>query len=122
MNGAGYRYELICEVDPEHSRQYREIMTDAVIQWLGMEGLSGFRSMSAVDGMRVRLEFKFADRQALDRFTTDEDHRETLDALRSVCLRVECDRWQPRAVSLVEGDSATAVPDGGTNVAERISD
>lgn len=100
MNTGGYRYELTCEIDPEYERQYRELVSDAVVRWIAVDGLAGFRPMSAVDGTCVRLQFAFADRQTLDRFTTGEDHRETLDALRSVCRRVETARWQPGAVSL----------------------
>lgn len=100
MNDGGYRYELTCEAGPEYEQQYHNVMADAVIQWFSIDGLAGFRPLSEIDGEAVRLQFEFDDQRALEEFVTTPEHREAVDALRSVCRRVESHRWQPGAVSL----------------------
>lgn len=121
MNDGGYLYELTCVIDPEHEEQYRELMSDAVIQWFGLDGLAGFRPMSEIDGETIQLQFEFTDRQSLDAFVGSTRHREILDSLRSVCTRVETYRWQPGAVSL-EGDSSAVVSRPETPPCERVSE
>lgn len=113
MNDGGYLYELTCTVDPEHEGQYREVISDAVVQWFSSDGLVGFRPMSEIDSETIRIHFEFADQQTLESFVSTDTHRETLDALRSVCTRIETHRWQPGAV-LLEGNSSSVVPRSGS--------
>jgi len=108
MNDGGYLYELTCTVDPEHEGRYREVISDAVVQWFSTDGLAGFRPLSELGTETVRLQFEFTDQQTLDAFVNTECHRATIDTLRTVCTRIETRRWQPSAVSL-EGGSANIV-------------
>ena len=106
MNDGGYLYELTCTVDPEHEGRYREVISDAVVQWFSTDGLAGFRPLSDIDDETVRFQFEFTDQQTLDAFVNTESHRETLDTLRTVCTRIETRRWQPGAVSLGGGSAS----------------
>ncbi len=121
MTGGGYRYELTCEVDPEHERAYRDTMAESVIRWFAIDRLGGFRPLAEIDGNAVRIQFEFPDRQALDAFVSSEANQESLAALRSVCERVESHRWEPGAVSL-DGGSPPVNPQAETAVPEEISE
>lgn len=121
MTNGGYRYELTCEIDPERERQYRDAISDAVVEWFEFDGLVEFQPLSAIDGQGDRLQFEFTDRESLDRFADAPGNRETLNRLRSVCIRVETHRWRPGSVSLNGGSSATT-PCPDTFAIDRVSE